>query len=284
MKWVRCMVIGSLLCLVAGNSWATTRNFTYSYEPETMPQGELEFEQWVTLRAIRNDAVGQEHYTAWDLREEFEYGLTDYWQLSLYLNEKSEYFRDRATFVKTNEFEFDGVSFENKWMILNPADSPLGLALYLEPTIGNGEFELEEKIILGRRFGADQEWKWALNATHATEWKDTEDPGEGTETEGELEFTTGLIRELNKNWSLGIEFRNHNEIVDDYGHWEHTAFFLGPVVNYRTEKWWVTLTALGQVYGRNYPEEGAVDADGEPDFVLDEHEYLNVRCLFGIEL
>ncbi len=285
MKWVKYALLGVLVCFAAApDAHASVRNFTYTYEPETMPQGELEFEQSATLRAIRNDAVGQEHYTAWDLREELEYGLTDYWQMALYLNEKSEYFRDPATFAKTNTFEFDGVSLENKWMVLNPAESPVGLSLYVEPRIGNGEFELEEKVIIGQRFGADQEWKWAANATHATEWKDTDDPAEGTEVEGELEFTAGLIRELTKSWSLGVELRNHNEIVDDYDHWEHTAFFVGPVLNYKTEKWWFTLTALGQVFGRNYPKDGEIDTDGEPDFVLDEHEYLNVRCIFGIEL
>jgi hypothetical protein len=270
------VLLGVLAC---GSAHATERLFTYTYEPETMPQGATEFENWVTLRTIRNDEVGQEHYTRWDLRQELEYGVTDNYTLSMYLNEKSEYFRDPATHEKTSEFQFDGVSLENKWMALNPAEHPIGLSLYLEPRIANGEWELEEKIILGQRFGKNQEWKWAFNATHATEWVDSEDPDEGIETEGELEFTFGLTREINKNWHLGFEFRNHNEIPE-YEEWEHTAFFVGPVVTYQTDKWWVTVTAMGQVYGKNYLDP---DPDGESNFVLDEHEYLNVRCIIGID-
>ena len=84
-----------------------------------MPRGGLEFERWVTSRFIRNDTVGQDHYIRWDFREELEYGVTDNYTLSLYLNEKSEYFRNLATHAKTNEFEFEGVSVENKLMVLD---------------------------------------------------------------------------------------------------------------------------------------------------------------------
>ena len=49
---------------------ATERLFTYTYEPETMPQGAMEFEQWVTLQAGRTKNVGQENYNRWDIRED----------------------------------------------------------------------------------------------------------------------------------------------------------------------------------------------------------------------
>ena len=269
----------SLFCFgVSQKADASERLFTYTYEPETMPQGAFEFEQWTTLRAIRNDAVGQDHFTRWDFKQEFEYGVTDNYTLSLYLNEKSQYFRDPATFVKTNESEFEGVSLENKWMVLDPATHPVGLSLYVEPRIGNGEFELEEKLILGQRFGADKKWKWAFNASHATEWKDSEDPAEKDETEGELEFDLGLTREIAKRWNLGVELRNHNEIPE-YEEWEHTVFFVGPVVSYRQENWWATLTFMTQVYGDNRLKP---DPDGESNLVLDEHELINVRLILGI--
>ena len=46
--------------------------------------------------------------------------------------------------------------------------------------------------------------------------------------------------EIHKRWNLGLEFRNHNELPE-YKEWENTAFFLGPVVSYRQEKWWITV-------------------------------------------
>src|SRR5438128_9234605 len=89
---------------------ADTRRFTYTYEPETIPEGGTEFEQCVTLRRQRNKIVGQENYNRWDIREEFEYGVTDRYSVSLYLNGDSESFRDPGTGNHFSKFRFDGVS------------------------------------------------------------------------------------------------------------------------------------------------------------------------------
>jgi len=276
MKFKTAVLLGVLFCwALIPSAHASERLFTYTYEPETMPQGAFEFENWATLRAVRNNKVGKNHYTRWDLRQELEYGVTDNYSLSFYLNEVSEYFRNPATNAKTNKFEFDGVSIENKWMVLDPVRNAVGLSLYLEPRIGNGEFELEEKIILGQRFGANKEWKWAFNAVHATEWEDSDS---GTKTEGELEFDLGITRELGKHWNLGVELRNHNELPD-YKTWEHTAFFVGPVVTYHRENWWATFTFLTQVYGHN---RISPDPDGNANLVLDEHELFNARLIIGV--
>ena len=61
---------------------ATERYFTYTYEPETLPAGATEFEQWVTFRAGRNDAVDQRDYLRGEFREEIEHGWTDWYSTS----------------------------------------------------------------------------------------------------------------------------------------------------------------------------------------------------------
>ncbi|OIO39068.1 MAG: hypothetical protein AUJ71_01525 [Candidatus Omnitrophica bacterium CG1_02_49_16] len=277
----RSMGFGLLFFVWAmGSGAASERLFTYSYEPETMPKGAREFENWVTLRTQRNDTVGQHNYNRWELRQELEYGVTDEYTISLYLNESAESFTpvetdgDTGAEVKGDshhESSFDGVSIENRWMVLNPATNPVGLTLYFEPRFSGEALELEEKIILGQRVG---DWKWALNVGHATEW--TED---FNETEGELEFTFGITREINRRWNLGVEFRDHNELPE-YAEWENTALFVGPVVSYRRENWWMTLTAMAQVYGKNFQ---AIDPDRIQNFELEGHEYVNIRCAIGIE-
>src|SRR5256885_2447150 len=139
---------------------ADERRFTYTYEPETMTRGGMELEQWVTLRSQRNPAVGQQNFNRWELREELEYGVTDNYTVSLYLNANSESFRDPRTGTDHSEFRFDGLSLENRYQVLNPAEHAVGLTLYLEPRYAGYEAELEQKIILGQRYG---KWKWALN-------------------------------------------------------------------------------------------------------------------------
>jgi hypothetical protein len=250
---------------------ATERFFTYTYEPEVLPQGAAEFEQWITLGTQRNDQVGQHNYNRWDFREELEYGVTDNYSLSLYLNAKSESYQDPVTGNSSSSFDFDGISLENRYMLLNPAEHVIGLTLYLEPRYSGEEAELEEKIIIGQRFG---DWKWALNIGHATEWNLNDHA-----TEGELELDFGLTRRLNNRWSLGIELRDHNELPE-YSEWENTALFVGPVATYTQEKWWATLSILPQVYGKNFNG----DPDGNSGLELEGHERLNVRLVIGIGL
>jgi hypothetical protein len=247
---------------------ATERFFTYTYEPETMPADAFEYEQWIGARIGRNEAVGQKDFNLWELRHEMEYGVTDNYSLSLYLNESLTAFEQPGTGRHVSHFQFDGVSLENRWMILNPADHIVGVALYLEPRISGTGGELEEKLILGQRVG---DWKWALNLTHATEWsRDFHD------TEGEVEVTFGLTRNLNKYWSLGLEAREHNELPE-YRIWENTAFNLGPVVTYSRDRWWATLSVLPQIVGANFAE----NVDSNHNLELEGHERVDVRLIVG---
>src|SRR5436305_10737119 len=104
------------LALVLGTTagWADERRFAYTYEPETMPRGGMEFEQWVTLRSQRTRAVGQENFNRWEIREAFEYGVTDNYTVELYINSKSESFRDPTSGTDHSKFSFDGISLENR--------------------------------------------------------------------------------------------------------------------------------------------------------------------------
>jgi hypothetical protein len=254
---------------------ADERRFTYTYEPEVLPKGGLEFEQWVTLRTQRtSDAeVKQGNYNLWEIREELEYGVTDNYSVSLYLNTAAESYRDynQNPASDVSSFDFKGISIENRYMLLNPAEHAIGLTLYLEPRFSGDEAEIEEKILIGQRYG---DWKWAFNVSHATEWSD-----QLHSVEGELEADLGIARDLGKHWSVGLELRNHNELPD-YRIWENTALFLGPTVSYRQEKWWAAFTVLPQIYGANF----SGNPDGNSHLELEGHERLNVRLLIGISL
>ena len=259
-------LLAGVVC--ASSIRADERRFTYVYEPETLPAGAFEFENWVTLRAGRNKTVGQENYTRWDLRQELEYGVSDWYTLALYLNERAESYRDPATGANESEFEWKGPSLENRLNVLNPATHKIGLTLYLEGRYSGEEAAVEEKIIIGQRHG---NWKWAFNIEHETEWEDNLH-----EVEGELGASFGLARDLGKRWALGLEFRNEN-ILPEYKSWESSALFLGPVISYREEKWWAALTVMPQIYGWNNSES----QDGDSQLELNDHEKINIRLLIG---
>jgi hypothetical protein len=249
---------------------AHERLFTYTYEPETMAKGAWEFENWATWRAYRNSAVGQNNFHRFEFRQSGEYGVTDNYTVELYFNSRQESFTDPATGDRHSGFRWDGFSLENRYQVLNPAEHKVGLTLYLEPRLSDDEFEIEQKIILGQRY---KNWKWAVNLTHAAEWSE-----HWREREGELELTAGVSRLFGKHWGVGLEMRDHTEIPD-YSEWENNAFYLGPVVSYRAERWWAALTVMPQIFGVNFT--GNIDSDHR--FELEGHERLNTRLIFGIE-
>jgi len=271
-RLVPSLLAASGVILLSTSSSATERRFTYTYEPETLPKGATEFEQWVTLRSQRTEGgtVQQENFNKWEIREELEYGVTDNYTIGLYLNLEAESYRDVSVSpaVDESEFEFGGVSIENRYMLLNPAEHAVGLTLYLEPSFSGSEAEIEEKIIIGQRHG---DWKWAVNLIHATEWEDNLN-----ETEGEVAASFGVAYDLSSRWSLGLELYNKN-VIEAYEEFEYSSIFLGPVVSYRTEDWWATLTVMPQIYGKNY--EG--NPDDNTSLVLDEQERINIRLLIG---
>lgn len=262
-----------MLGLLAGGVCLTStradeRRFTYVYEPETPPAGMFEVENWVTLGAGRTAAVGQENYQRWDFRQELEYGVTDWYAVAVYLNESLESYKDPESGSKVSDSEWKGVSLENRLNVLNPATHKLGLTLYLEGRYSGEEAEVEAKIILGQRWG---QWKWALNLIQGTEWEDNL-----SKVEGEPGASLGIARDLGKHWSLGLEFRNEN-LLPDYGSWESSAIFLGPVLSYRQEHWWAALTVMPQIYGWS----NSASQDGNRHLELNDHERLNVRLLVG---
>ena len=173
--------------------------------------------QWVTWSGGRSKEVGQDNYQLWEVREELEYGVTDNYSISLYLNGQNESYWMPDNGNGFSKFTFTGVSLENRYMVLDPVEHGVGLTLYVESRFSGTEAELEEKVILGQRYG---DWKWAVNITHATEWS-----GHFHGTEGEFEVSMGLSRDLGKHWSVGLELRDHNELPD-YNQWENTALYL----------------------------------------------------------
>ena len=260
-------LLAGVVCTTSAR--ADERRFTYVYEPETLPQGAFEFENWVTWRAGRTGVVGQDNYNRWDLRQEIEYGVTDRYTAAFYVNESSTSYSDPFSGANQSEFSFEGVSLENRYMVLNPAEHKIGLTLYLEGTYSGKEAEIETKIILGQRHGP---WKWAVNFNYANEWED-----KLSKVEGEAGASLGIARDLGKHWALGLELRNVN-LFPNYQEWENSALYLGPTLSYRHEKFWAALSVLPQIYGWN----NSASQDGNSQRELNDNEKINVRLLFGI--
>jgi hypothetical protein len=277
--------------------------FAWTLTTDLTPKGHGEFEQWFTARWEKEHGS----YHVFDFREELEYGVTDNFQIALYLNHHYVYANDdvpaedparpgkrlpgvyetggedvHADHDPSKPFDsyhFESVSFEAVYRLLSPYKDPLGLALYSETSVGDQETELEWKLLLQKNWLEDR-LVWALNVNYELEFEKEED--DAWERIGVFEWFTGLSYRFVRNWYAGVEFWNHHEFADATVH-EHSAYFIGPTIHYGGERWWASLGFLHQLpLGQAFSEANKEFADDGNYIFGEEHEKYYVRLKVGI--
>jgi hypothetical protein len=285
---------------------AEESQYGYVYTTDLLPQGKMEAEQWLTWRHGRS----QGQYDVWVGRTEFEYGVSDRFQAAVYLNYLSgrayhnspegetsppENFAPVLTAPDEhfNSTKFLAVSFEGIFRVLSPYTAPVGLALYMEPVVGRGLYELESRVILQKNFLEDR-LVLAGNVTAAQELRrlpadPAEDPStfEGTDRwdeETDLNFALAGSYRFAPNWSAGAEWLNEREFssLNMRGDTRtNSAYYMGPTVHYGGKRFFVTGVYLQQLKGaRDYanPEPGFI-VDGRTQ--ADDFELHRVRVKIG---
>jgi uncharacterized protein DUF6662 len=270
--------------LIATPALADENYFGYSYGAETLPKGKYEAYLWLTGRMGKG--VGT--YQAWDNYNEIEYGFTDRFQGSLYINTSKHKVKDNPEFENNTSFGFEGVRTSFKYNVLSPFSHAVGLAIYVEPEYSRREkisgqefteFAVESKLILQKNF-RDDTIVSAVNLTYEHEWeKEGDEEGavaaeEEFEREAAVELTAGVNYRFRPKWFLGVEARRHSEYPGaDLGNEEHAAYFLGPVLHYGSQRWWFTATVFPQIYGTPHVNSDRLH--------LEEHERIETRFKVG---
>jgi len=239
--------IVGLLNITSG-LFADDRLFTFSYEATTMPPGRLEYEQWVTWKTAKET---DRDFDRFDFRHELEFGLTDSFQLGLYVSD--------WRYEEGVGGDWRDVAVEGIFNLTNPVTDPVGLALYGEVKVGDELFELEGKLIAQKNWGR---FTLVYNAIIEAEWE-----GDSFEEDnGVLAQTAGFSFQFAPQFSMGAELLHEVEIPDWQGARGKGRLYLGPNFAYRAERWWATLTPMFQVS----------DVEDEPDFQM--------RLIVGIHL
>ena len=271
--------------------------FGYAYTLDTQPKGKLEFEQRFDL--THGQAVGT--YNFGQYRSALEYGLTDNIQIAGYLNMYSlnaskNYVSPEMCENKIpctagfgvpghahdddsyRRFRVDGASFEAIWRITNPVTSPVGIGLYVEPTLGRLEDSIEWRLLLQSNF-LDDRLILALNFLYEPE-KEKYDDEIIRNSMGDILY--GASYRFASKWSAGIEGRFHTD-HDGYYFNQHTqtANFIGPTIHYADQHWWATASWRHQISGKCYADGTADCADGY-NKVWDNHGRDQFMVKFGI--
>lgn len=210
---------------------AGERRFAFSYETTTSPKGSVEFENWVTWKQTRNSEGKVDRF---DFRHEFEFGVTDRFQASIYVADWTYSPDDTG---KKARYEHSGV--ELIYALTNPTTDWLGSAVYLEVVGGDEVLEVEGKLLLQKNFGPVIV---AYNAVLEAVW-------EGSKLEertGEFSETLGVSYDLNHSFSIGGELLHEIEFPD-WGAAEDSRVWIGPNISFRASHFYATVAGLFQV-------------------------------------
>ena len=221
--------VAVLFVVAAGQAWADDRPFAWAYTTDIEAQGEKEIEQELTW----SSGHAREAFQSVESRSEFEYGITDNFQGSFYLNYDWSRTRPQDPPALAQTSSLPGVSGEFIYRLMNVYFDPIGLALYAEPSIGNGTRSFELKALLQKNFLNDR-LRLALNVNAEDRWEKDElgqyDRGSA------LEFYTGAAYNLTPEWSVGAELDNERGydglILGGAPAYAQNAYFCGPVVQY----------------------------------------------------
>jgi hypothetical protein len=242
------MVILLLVIWLPTMAIAGARHFTYIYEAVTSAPGSVDIENWVTWSRTTDPQRVDEV----DFRHEFEFGVTDRFQASLYVADWS-YVADPGHSGSI----YSDSALELIYNLTSPVIDPVGLALYQEIRAGDRLLELESKLIVQKDLGP---LILAYNTTFEAAWE-----GNGLQNRrGELQQALGVSYEVSQRVSVGIEML-HEFVFPGWHDDEHIRnLFIGPNFSFRHNNWFVTTTALAQ----------ATNTSDEPDFQL--------RTIFGV--
>jgi len=228
---------------------AGSRRFTYSYETTTMAAGAMELESWVTWKT---NQASDPDFERFDIRHEFEYGVTDRFQLALYFAD----WRYEENATEDGKTEFRDVAIEAIYNLTDPNTTAFGSALYGEIKGSDDFIELEAKLLLQKNIGS---WIVVYNVGGEIAWED-----DYKNDEAELMQSAGVSYQINPSWSAGAEIL-HEIAVPDVDTIGDSGVFVGPTVAWRNNRFAVAVTGLWQ----------ATALADEPDFQL--------RTLFSVD-
>ena len=238
------VLLAGLAAALTGSARADDQPFAMAVTTDIEAQDEKEIEQQITW----SSGHGREAFQEIESNTEFEYGVRDDFQAALYLNYDWSRTRPHDPWVPAETSSLPGISGEFIYRFLNVYFDPVGLAVYVEPSIGNGTRSFEVKTLLQKNFFNDR-LRAVLNINLEDNW-DKNSFGHYDQSSA-LEFFTGLAYNLTPEWSLAAEFDNERGfdglILGGAPRYAQNAYFAGPTLSYDGEPFHVVLGVQAQL-------------------------------------
>jgi hypothetical protein len=264
-------VVGALVAL-EGVGYANPRPLPFTYPYETLPEGSTEVELYtdVTPLRVHADSADATKGRLWEpfyrLQTEFEYGITDRLELGLY-----QVFEATPQEGGGNVVSFDGLKARLRTRLAEAGQWPIDVGLYFEVADFHDEFELEQKVLLARRFG---QVRLMSNLWIEEEF---ERPFEDAGHRGDLKVifnpTLGATYEVSTRVQLGLEYwargriGEGDEVAADAPdadarrlekHNDAFHHFIGPTFHYNMGRAWLSIGAYAHLNDANKPQPGEI--------------------------
>jgi hypothetical protein len=228
------ILIISLTAAAATTAEAHPRQLPFTYGHATMPAGGIELEQYVDLipmRVVDEQANGSQAVssTRYELQTEIEAGLTDWLEAGWYF-----VFRQGAS-ARGSALAFHGVKQRLRAQLAEAGEWPVDIGVYFEVAELTGEVELEQKLIVSKRFGRlsvlANLWVEEEYYFNEKDWKYLYNP------------TAGVTYELSPAVTTGLEYWARGRFDDLAAHEDkavagRTHHYVGPtLLGQRGEVW-----------------------------------------------
>lgn len=258
--------IGAGLVLLAwtGVARANPRTLPFTYPYEQLNEGQAEVEMYTDMTPLRvyqdpggDRRQGRMYEPYYRLQSEIEYGVSDHFEVGFY-----QVFQATPENGGGNTFRFDGLKWRGRYRFAEADEWPVDVAVYLEFAWLHDELELEEKIILQKRFG---NLRLMANLWVEQEMENYLRSGE-KELELVLNPTFGVTYQVSPLFSPGIEYwargmlDAEEEAKGDPVKYANKRLtnFVGPAVHLNFGKVWWTLAAYANLNNVNNPQPGEI--------------------------
>jgi hypothetical protein len=212
--------VALIVAVVAVNvAKADRRGYVWTYEYMTMPKGQSELEYYLTAKGP--DLHKFDEKNTWEHQLEYEYGLTDHWDVSVY-----ERWQQTNTDAD-DKFEYTGTKLRTRYRLGEKGMYPLDMLLYLEYIRPDGSDVpeiLEGKLIVAKDIGK-------FNISYNQILK----AGINNNGRIEHEYAAGVNYEFSPSWKVGFE--STGNLTDD-------KFQMGPTVSWASERYWAGIGVL----------------------------------------
>lgn len=196
--------------------YADRRIYVWTYEYMTMPAGLAEIEYYNTVQLPDK---GHAEVNTWQHWLEIEYGLTNYWDISLYQQFKQTNKTNNAS------FEYDGFKLRTRYRLGEMGDYLFDPLIYLEYIRSDDLSKpgiLEGKLILAKDMGR---FNMSANLILEKELSGS--------SETELGYAAGTSFELSPSLKIGLESKGGEQ-----------KYYLGPVIALSANKLWLSFSTI----------------------------------------